>query len=763
MLQALGQWVVKHRLVVVIIWVLLLLPALFGTTRLHHYLQGEVASGSGTEMNQQEALLNQDFPDQRLYSIQLVIDSADQTVDAKAYQQVLGLYEKIITQHVLSADPLSYRQSPNQLSQDRRKTFIFIGLNAQSFAEADVAAVELSERLNAVTLPSGFQMYLTGGPLFSREITTVSAHDSFETEERILPLIMLVLIFAFGGLIAAGIPMIVGVFSTVFSLGILCVLAQYVQITSLSQNIVTMLGLGVGIDYSLLFVSRYREELLEKGLNKEDAAIQTVIASGRTILYSGTVVSIGLMALLVPNVVFMRSLGMSGLLVVAMTILISLTLVPALLAMLGDKINWPKKLSEWTYNNWGHGRFWSRWARYIMSRPLFFSFVSIGILISISLFALEIKVWNPTIQIMPKELETRQGYEKILEIDPSNLFAPMIISFETRDGSPIWQEKNIREAYAFMKAIQTLEPIRDSIGLININEPLADQMVLYNTLAATGGVQNLQLFQPGANFPFISTDETKGVLASFHEYEGYGMLDNSADLQTIAEVREFRDMVAPHFPNIKILVGGLSAIPLEMKEAIFTYFPMIVLSTVIVTYLLTMFSFGSILLPLKAVLLNLLSVTATYGCMILVFQRGFGAHLLGLKTVPGALLIVSPLILFCIIFGLSMDYEIFLINRIKEEYEKCGDPTEAIAIGMEKTGGIITNAGLIMILVFSGFAFARMIVIKEFGFGLAVAIFIDATIIRMMIVPALMKLFGHSSWYFPKFLDIPFLRRLFKE
>ena len=200
-----------------------------------------------------------------------------------------------------------------------------------------------------------------------------------------------------------------------------------------------------------------------------------------------------------------------------------------------------------------------------------------------------------------------------------------------------------------------------------------------------------------------------------------------------------------------------------MKEAIFKYFPMIVGVTIVATFLLTMYSFGSILLPLKAVVLNILSVTATYGCMVLVFQRGIGASLLGIEKVPGALLIVSPLILFCIIFGLSMDYEIFLINRIREEYDACGDPEEAIARGMEKTGGIITSAGLIMILIFSGFAFARLIVIKEFGFGLAVAIFIDATIIRLMVVPALMKLFGHASWYLPGFLDNRFLRRLLKE
>lgn len=761
MLKTLGQIVVKHRFLVILIWIFLLIPAIYGAVHLHEHLQGEVASGTGTEMNRQEALLNNHFPQQNIYSVQLVLESDKYTVDDPPYQALMQQYLDIINGLDEAAAPVTYEQQSNQISADRKQTYISMGLNARSFAEADSTSVVVSDALRAVPVPESFTMQLTGGPLFSREITTVSAHDGFRTEEKVLPITLVILVFAFGGLIAAGMPLVVGVFSVLFSLGILFVLAQYLQITSLSQNIVTMLGLGVGIDYSLLFVNRYREELFDNGHDRFTAAIKTLESSGRTILYSGVVVSIGLAALLVPNVVFMRSLGLSGLLVVSMTVLIGLTLLPALLATMGEKINWPKRFSEWSLRTFNRPDFWSKWTYAIMKRPIFFSFVSIGVLLSLSLLSLEMKVWNPTIKIMPESLETRQGFEKMLAMDPRNTFAPIVVTIETKDNSPIWAEKNVKEAYTFIKAIDNLEPIRNTIGLINADQSLNDHMALYNSIAATGGVQNLQLFQPGLSLPFISADETKGVLAMYHEYEGYEFTDR--DLQTIEEIRLFRDQVADRFPNLNIMIGGLSAVPLEMKDAIFNYFPMIVGVTVLATFFLTMYSFGSVLLPLKAVVLNILSVTATYGCMILVFQRGFGAALLGIDKVPGALLIVSPLILFCIIFGLSMDYEIFLINRIKEEYEACGDPEEAVARGMEKTGGIITSAGLIMILIFSGFAFARLIVIKEFGFGLAVAIFIDATIIRLMVVPALMKLFGRSSWYFPKFLENRFLQKLLKE
>lgn len=763
MLNRLGTWVVRYRLLVILFWVVAFVPAFYGTTHLHKVLQSEVASAPGTEMYQQESLLSRDFPEQYLYNIELVLSHPTKTVDDPEYQQLIQTYLETTRKDSDVAEPVTYAQNPEQISKDRRSTFVFIGLKARNISDSDEIAGRLSTTLKTVKVPPGFQMYLTGGPLFGREITTVSAKDGFNTEERVLPLVLIVLVFAFGGLLAASLPMIVGMCSVILSLGALYILAHFLQITSLSQNIVSMIGLGVGIDYSLLFVNRFREELFEKGLNKEEAAISTLESSGRTILYSGTVVSIGLIALLVPNVVFMRSLGLSGLMVVAITMLLGLTLLPALLSLIGEKINFPSILSNWTYKTWGKGQFWYHWAKTIMSRPLFFGFVSIGVLLCASLITTELKTWNPTIGIMPKSFETRQGFEKIIEIAPRNYFSPIVISFESKDGSPIWSPQNIQAAYEFMHAIHRQEPIIGSIGLINVNQPLKDQMVLYNTISASGGVAGMQMFQPGASFPFISSDENKGVLLAYHEFQGYIGTESDQDLYTLANIREYRNRTAHLHPNLNIMVGSLSAVPLEMKEAISKHFPMIVLVTVITIYVLTMFSFGSLLLPLKAVLLNLLSVTATYGTLILVFQKGIGAHLLGIEHVPGALLIVSPLILFCIIFGLSMDYEIFLINRIREEYDHGKDPEEAIAQGMEKTGGIITSAGLIMILVFTGFAFSRIIVIKEFGLGLAVAILIDATIIRLMVVPALMKLFGHASWYLPKWLDIPILRKVLKD
>ncbi|PIQ24940.1 hypothetical protein COW36_06180 [bacterium (Candidatus Blackallbacteria) CG17_big_fil_post_rev_8_21_14_2_50_48_46] len=763
MLTRLGTFVVRFRLYIILFWILLLIPAFYASTHLHNVLQGEVTSAKGGEMYRQEALLNKEFPEQYLYNILIVLKSTQNKVEDPVYSQLIERYIKVAQSVKGAAPPVSFQQDPSMLSQDHRNTFVYIGLEARNYKDADVLALHLTEALRKVELPKGFEMRLTGGPLFGREITTVSAKDGFNTEKRILPIVGVVLIFAFGGLVAAGLPLLMGMMSTLLTLGILFILAHFLEITSLSQNIVSMLGLGVGIDYSLLMVNRFREELFDKGYGKEEAAIRTVESAGRTILYSGTVVSIGLIALLIPNVVFMHSLGLSGLLVVFVTILLGLTLLPAVLSLLGDRINTPRRLVRMAKEAWGQKRFWYQWARYIMSRPLFFGIVSIGMLVCLSLFTLEMKLWNTTIRIMPDSMETKQGFERLLDIDGKYKFAPIIVTFSTKDKSPIWLEKNLRDAYSFMQAVQNQEPIISMVGLVNTSQPLDAHLPLYNTIAGYGGIANMRFFQPAVSLPYISQDESQGALVMYHAFDGYGITESSADMNTIRDIREFRDQVATHFPNLEIMVGGMSAIPVEMQDAIYDNFPFIVIMTVIVTYLLTMFSFGSILLPLKAVFLNLLSVTATYGCMVLVFQKGFAAHILGIDVLPEALMVVSPLILFCIIFGLSMDYEIFLLNRIREEYDAGADTEEAIAIGMEKTGGIITSAGLIMILVFLGFAFARLIVIKEFGLGLAIAIFIDATIIRLMVVPALMKLFGRANWFLPKFLDIPILRKALKD
>lgn len=764
MLKTLGSWVVKNRIFVFLIWIILLIPGAYGALNINDVLIGEANNPKGSENDRLNQLLVDQFPQQTIHNVLIVLESQKVQVSKEPFKGIFEKFVNTINQSEGIVSTLTFQQNPIMLSPDKKKTYLMINLDAGTDKEADTLAVALRNKLNQIALPDGIAVYFTGGPFFTRDVVAISSKDGFKAELRVLPLVLILLILVYGGLVAAGMPLLTGVISVTLTLGVLYFLGHYLEITSMSKNITTMIGLGVGIDYSLLVVNRFREEHFVNGLPKEEAAIHTVETAGRTILYSGLVVSIGMFALILPGVLFMQSLGLSGLIVVGLTLAVGLTLIPALLAQWGHLLNSPRFLSNFTNRLWGQRRFWYHWTKYMMKRPLFFTFVSIGMLVCISLVALEMKFWNSSIFLMPKEMEAREGLVKITEIDPKLVFSPIVMIVESKDGTPIWQEKNAKEVFNFAQAVVNQEPIHSMVGMFNPLSKLSyqEQNVLYQTIAAFGNLANFQTFQPGMNLPFISEDETKGSLILFHRFgEGYEV--GKADLLTIKSMRKYRNEFENQFPNINIYIGGLSALPIEMESAIYRSFPLVVMVILVVTYLLTMFSFSSLLLPLKAVFLNVLSVTATYGWLVLVFQYGFLSSWLGIEVVPGALMLFAPIILFCIIFGLSMDYEIFLLNRIKEEYEKHQDLEEAIAQGMQKTGGIITSAGLVMILVFSGFAFSRIIIIKEFGLGMAMAIFIDATLIRLMVVPAIMKLMGKSCWYYPKFLKIPAIERFFKH
>lgn len=764
MLVALGKWVVKYRLWVILTWGLLLIPGVFGAVHLHEVMVGEAHSPRGSETEKVEHLLADHFPGQTLHNIMAVFESESLSLENPAYQKIFEQYLTTLRAQPGVLSVLSYQQNPEMLSQDHQKTFIYVNLDAKTHESADTLALQIRAALGQIDHPPEIEVSLTGGPFFTRDVIDITSADGVRSEKRVLPLILIVLILAFGGLMAAFLPLITGMISTVLTLGILYGLAQFLEITSLSQNITTMIGLGVGIDYSLLMVNRFREELLIDN-DLQAAAIRTVDSAGRTILYSALVVSIGMMALLIPRIVFMQSLGLSGVFVVLVTLALGLTLLPALLAQWGNYLDSPLWLSRWINRLWQGKRAWYHWAKLVMRRPVLFTCISLFLLVGVSAFSLKMERWNSSILLMPAEMEARQGLVTIMEIDPKLVFSPIIVTFATRDGSPIWTEDNMRQMQAYASQTVKQEPIESAVGMLNplSTVPFEEQMALYRTLAGFGGLANLKIFQPSASLPFTSPDETRAMMLMFHKY-GPEYEAGKADLETIKSMRSLRDRNQANYANLEVNIGGLSALPVALEASIYKSFPIVILVILSVTYLLTLFSFGSLWLPLKAVVLNLISVTATYGIMVLVFQYGFANQLLGIgPPPPGALLIVSPLILFCIIFGLSMDYEIFLINRIKEEYLHNPDLEEAIALGLEKTGGIITSAGIIMILVFLGFAFSRIILIKEFGLGLATAIFIDATIIRIMVVPAVMKLMGRWCWYLPKALQIPVLERLFRH
>ena len=745
--RRIGNFVLKYRVIIIILWFLIAVSGFLGARHITSVLRGEGSNAPGTETYKQEILLRENFENQYLQNVIYTFSSKKLTFKNPAYKKYLKIIEETIQTHPNTGWVIDYDADATLLSPDGYDTFLLVGLDVKNFREAESVVEEITKKVKSVNLPSDIKIHATGNSVFSKEMGQISAEDGAQAEKRVIPIVLIILILSFGSIIAACLPLIIGIISCTLTLACLYVIGQFVEITTLSLNFTTMIGLGVGIDYSLLIVNRFREEL-DKNITVDEAILNTVCIAGKAVTYSGLAVCVGLIGLLIPNLPIIYSFGITGLLVVLITICLSITFLPALLSVIGKYINAPVILTDFIKHLWENKLFWASWAKAIMKRPGVFLISSMVFLIFISSFVLHIKLWNSSISLMPDRLESKQGFMVMTKIDKKQKYPPISITFETKNKSFIWSKKNVETLYNFTKEIMDKLPIVKIVGMINSSSKLSldDYLVISNYIGAYGSIANMKLLGMGNEFPFISTDEKKTVIWINRAPDA----DDSADWDTVRDLRKYRDSFMKNHPEMNILIGGIGAVNVDFKDSLYSQFPLIIGFIIISTFLIILISFQSFFLALKSVVLNIISVTASFGWLVLVFQYGITANIIGVNVVPGALLVFTPVVLFCIIFGLSMDYEIFLLSRIKEEYELTGNTELAIANGLQKTGGIITNAALIMIIVFEAFTFAEIIIVKEIGLGLATAVLIDATIIRIILVPAIMRLLGDWCWWLPK-------------
>lgn len=738
--RTLGETVVKHRLLVLIIWILITIISAFGALHVQDVLKGEGSYVKGSESFDQNELINKDFPKQSTKNVIVTFKSKTLTVDDPVFQEAINKVKDATKGNKEIGDVYGYELDKSFISKDRKSTFLLINLADKSIEISSEAADQIANKIRKLSFPSEIEYHITGSQIIVGDMTRISESDSATAEKRILPIAIILLIFVFGALVSALLPIMIAVMSIVITLGGLYVIGHYFELTIFCKAITSMMGLGVGLDYCLFMVSRFREEM-EKGTDPKEAAIIATVTAGKAVCYSGLAVSIGLGALLIPDLALTRSIGFSGVLVVIVALLLSLTLLPVIFSYLGDRINSPRRLHKLVKYSSGIKDFWLNWSKTVMKYPYAFLISGLSLLLFISAFTFQMKLWNSTVLLMPEELDSRAGFVHMMEIDPSRKFSPIGVSFETKDGSNIYERKNLEEIYNFTKQVAEIPEIDRVLGLVNplSGSTIEDYESLYaNTLA-------LQAFGMGQqNNPFVSEDSKKTIVWALHKDSEVEV----ADWYAVEKIREMRDQFQSK--NLKIMIGGGGSINIDFKEAVYAYFPLIIVLIIVATFIIMFSLLGSILLPIKAIVLNLLSVTASYGWLVLVFQYGFTASFIGITNIPGALLIITPLVLFCVIFGLSMDYEIFMMSRIKEEYDKTQDTDYAVSTGLQRSGSIITSAALIMILVFSAFSFSKVILVQEMGLGLSTAVFIDATIIRVMIVPSILKILDKRAWWLPK-------------
>src|SRR5215217_4501127 len=518
---------------------------------------------------------------------------------------------------------------------------------------------------HAVGTAVGAQTFVSGTPAIQADLDPIFADDLLKGEAIALPVALIVLLAVFGLSLAVLIPFAIAACTITATLGIVWIIAHYMTTAIYVTNLVQLIGLGIAIDYSLLVVYRFREELAHTE-SKDEAIIRTMATAGRAVVFSGATVAIGLALLLFMPLPFMQSMGVGGFLIPLMSIVAASTLQPALLSVFGrrgtrrlhvadfvrDRLRVPlPRLAGAADPERG---FWARLARSIMRTPVAYLAVGATVLVAAAVPVLD------------------------LELTPGSA-----------SGTP-----------------QSPESIRG-----------------FNVL-------------PGGRYGYVS-------VSGRHEY-------GAREAQQFA--RRLRSEIVPSVefpPGTRVIAGGGPPQGVDFLDRSYGAFPWLVMAVLVLTYLTLMRAFRSLILPLKAVLLNLLAIGATYGLLVIVFKYGVGADLLGLyqfDQVEGWI----PIFLFAMLFGLSMDYEVFLVSRMREFWDEGCTNEEAVAHGLERTGRIVTAAAIIMCAAFAGFAAGSIVGLQEFGLGLAIAIFIDATLIRAILVPALMKLFGRWNWWLPK-------------
>jgi putative drug exporter of the RND superfamily len=587
----------------------------------------------------------------------------------------------------------------------------------------------------------------TGETPLNFDLRRVSSEDARLAERRIAPVVLLLLVAAFGSFIAAMLPIAVGVLAIVLTLGVSGLLARHWHLSILVQNLASMIGLGLGIDYALLMVSRFREALA-RGSSVIEAADESIRRAGHTLLLSAAPVAIGFAALLTVPVSELRSIGVAGILVTAFTLLVALTLLPLLLVWLGGWVGAGGffRGQRGPASDDSRVERWRRWGRYVASHPKTSLVLAGAPVLLLASQGIRLDTGTLAGDWLPPEAEAVRALHHLEDMDRANVIMSVRLILDLPVRFPIDTE----EGWAAMSHLT--QSLQDDPRIERVHS-------LRTVLGEDASPEFIESLPPSARNSLVSTDRraTFVEILPARRPRANQTVDSSRRRRNVLLRRDAEDLAramqrlsAPKVTGLegtRLRVGGLAATNAEFEDVITRRFRS-VLGIVIGATLLALFvGFRSLLVAVKAVVLNLLSVGASFGALVLVFQDGLGARLLGLEGPTERVFTIVPILVFCIVFGLSMDYEVFLVARVAEARRSGLDETAAISEAVARTGRLITSAAAIMFVVFAGFTFGVFLPIKMLGFALAVAVLLDATIVRMVIGPALLSLAGRWNWW----------------
>jgi putative drug exporter of the RND superfamily len=619
-------------------------------------------------------------------------------------------------------------ETPLLVSTDQHSVLVQVGMRID-FSQARSQYGDIRGEVHSNTL----QITATGDVPLAYDFDTYLASDLRRSEVVSLPLALILLVIVFTTGVAALLCLGVGVFAVLGGVGAALALAHVIDVSTYAVNVVTLVGLGIAIDYSLFIVTRFREEL-GTGHSVEDALATTMATAGRAILFSGLTVAIGLSGLLFYTGTALVSMGVAGAIVVAISVLYGVTLLPAMLAILGRRIN-SIRVPILQPKPFGEGA-WHRLATWVMRRPWLVLIPTVAILLVAGSPFLDLQLANSDVNQLPTTAEARVGADLLQRQFPqvgTNTIA-VVVDFD--HGAPT-SPANVATAYALSQRLSALNGVTSIRSYVNVDTT--------STLASYQGLYA----QPRSALPSavqaLLTSLTGRSIAVLDVANPYFVTSDQAH----ALVKQIRAIDAT--PGATVKVTGDTAFDIDLVDYMINHTPLAIGFVLVTTLIVLTGLLRSVILPFKAVLMNALSLSAAFGALVWIFDQGHLSGFLGFTA--GPLDPTIPVLLFCVVFGLSMDYEVFLLTRMQEAWIQTGDNRTAVADGLERSGRLVTGAAAIMACVFLAFALASVVTIKSIGIGMAVAVIVDATLVRALVVPALMRLLGKANWWAPRWLQ----------
>jgi putative drug exporter of the RND superfamily len=736
-LESLARMCARHPWRTLSVWAVVLACAAAVTVMyLGGALSNEQRFTNDPESARATALVQERFPGDQHTRELVIVRSPGVTVDDKQFRdQVQAVIAKVMglgPDVVLGSLDYTTDASPVLVSADRRAALLlFTMTRTGGGAVGDAKVLEGAARQAAAG--THFEVLVTGEASINSDFGATAESDLRTGEIFGVGIALVILVVVFGAVVTATVPLIMAMAAILLAMGITALLGQVMDLSFFITNMITMIGLAMGTDYSLFVVSRYREERAA-GRDKVEAIAKAGSTATRSVVFSAAAVILALAGLfLVPSTLF-HSMALGAVIAVFTALLAALTLLPALLGAMGDKVNalrvpFLKKAAPAAAAAAvgaagapappvGRRGFWDRLTNGVMRRPVTSLVLAASVLAVIAGLYFTIDLGSAGVETLPASMASRQGFDVLQKEFPGASMQPVEVTISGAADSPAVAQgiENLRAALAGDPAFVGAGTTRTSpdgsltvLSLVVLGEA--------NGEAAQAAVRHLRAdYLPAA-------------------FSGTGLVAGT-DVLTTGQT----SLVIDYLDNINGATGWVFLFVLGLS------------------FVLLLVVFRSVIVPLKAILMNLLSVGAAYGLMVAVFQKGWGADLLGLQKVDFVEAWV-PLFLFAVLFGTSMDYHVFLLSRIRERFDQTGDNRESVAFGLRRTGGIITGAALIMVAVFGGFAAGDLVMFQQLGFGLAVAVLLDATVVRCVLVPAAMRLLGAANWWFPRWLNwLPDLR-----